>query len=228
MRPAGPRVNRTPGRPRARNRAGNRQCADDRECSSGPEPCATTARFVVGRSTCSRAMSAQRCCRCWRTRSSSCCGHPALVHRDCHVAFDHRFYSVPWTLVGQRVWLRATPTRRRPRRRAAGAAGTADRRLGDHAMIGSDWPPRGAIVPSSSTAPVPATSLWITAIRFAAPVRSRGPPVDTSPESRLTLRGGRKAGSIAMPQESDDKKKRDYRGLRLGRRLRSGSSGQLR
>lgn len=36
--------------------------------------------------------------------------HHALVHRDCHVAFDHRLYSVPWTLVGQRVWLRATPT----------------------------------------------------------------------------------------------------------------------
>jgi len=36
--------------------------------------------------------------------------HRALVHRDCHVAFDHRLYSVPWPLVGQHVWLRATPT----------------------------------------------------------------------------------------------------------------------
>lgn len=36
--------------------------------------------------------------------------HQAQVHRDCHVAFDHRLYSVPWRLVGQRVWLRATPT----------------------------------------------------------------------------------------------------------------------
>ena len=35
--------------------------------------------------------------------------HQATVHQDCHVAFDHRLYSVPWTLVGQRVWLRATP-----------------------------------------------------------------------------------------------------------------------
>lgn len=33
----------------------------------------------------------------------------ALVHRDSHVAFDRRLYSVPWRLVGQKVWLRATP-----------------------------------------------------------------------------------------------------------------------
>ncbi len=32
----------------------------------------------------------------------------ALVHRDSHVAFDRRLYSVPWKLVGQRVWLRAS------------------------------------------------------------------------------------------------------------------------
>jgi transposase len=30
------------------------------------------------------------------------------VHRDCHVQFDRRFYSVPFTLIGQRLWLRAT------------------------------------------------------------------------------------------------------------------------
>lgn len=30
------------------------------------------------------------------------------VHRDCHVQFDRCFYSVPFTLVGQRLWLRAT------------------------------------------------------------------------------------------------------------------------
>ena len=34
------------------------------------------------------------------------------VHRDSHVAFDHRLYSVPWTLIGrekeQKLWLRAT------------------------------------------------------------------------------------------------------------------------
>lgn len=34
--------------------------------------------------------------------------HQATVHRDCHVAFDHRLYSVPWRFVGQRVWLRVT------------------------------------------------------------------------------------------------------------------------
>jgi hypothetical protein len=35
--------------------------------------------------------------------------HQATVHTDCHVAFDHRLYSVPWTLHRQQVWIRATP-----------------------------------------------------------------------------------------------------------------------
>ena len=30
------------------------------------------------------------------------------VHRDCHVQFDWCFYSVPFTLVGQTLWLRAS------------------------------------------------------------------------------------------------------------------------
>lgn len=34
----------------------------------------------------------------------------ALVHPDTHVVFDRRLYSVPWTLVGKTVWLRATRT----------------------------------------------------------------------------------------------------------------------
>lgn len=41
--------------------------------------------------------------------------HQARIHTDCHVAFGHRLYSVPWTLrrddKSQRVWIRATPTR---------------------------------------------------------------------------------------------------------------------
>lgn len=32
----------------------------------------------------------------------------ALVHDDTHVLFGRRFYSVPWKLVGQEVWVRAT------------------------------------------------------------------------------------------------------------------------
>ena len=34
--------------------------------------------------------------------------HEARVHQDSHVAFDKRLYSVPWRLIGQTVWLRAT------------------------------------------------------------------------------------------------------------------------
>jgi hypothetical protein len=41
--------------------------------------------------------------------------HQATVHTDCHVAFDGRLYSVPWTLRRPdrpvTVWIRATPTR---------------------------------------------------------------------------------------------------------------------
>lgn len=31
-------------------------------------------------------------------------------HRDCHVNYDHTLYSVPFALVGQELWLRATDT----------------------------------------------------------------------------------------------------------------------
>lgn len=34
----------------------------------------------------------------------------ARVHQDSHVAFDRRLYSVPWRLIGQELWLRATAT----------------------------------------------------------------------------------------------------------------------
>jgi transposase len=32
------------------------------------------------------------------------------VHRDAHVQFDSRFYSVPFALISQKLWLRATPS----------------------------------------------------------------------------------------------------------------------
>jgi len=34
----------------------------------------------------------------------------ATVHRDCHVEFDRRLYSVPWPYCGSRVWVKANPT----------------------------------------------------------------------------------------------------------------------
>jgi transposase len=36
--------------------------------------------------------------------------HKARVHQDSHVAFDKRLYSVPWRLIKQEVWLRASPS----------------------------------------------------------------------------------------------------------------------
>lgn len=34
----------------------------------------------------------------------------AKVHRDAHIQFERRLYSVPWKLMGQQVWVRATPS----------------------------------------------------------------------------------------------------------------------
>jgi len=34
--------------------------------------------------------------------------HQARVHLDAHIVFDKRLYSVPWRLVGQQVWVRAS------------------------------------------------------------------------------------------------------------------------
>jgi hypothetical protein len=34
----------------------------------------------------------------------------ATVHRDSHVVFDGRLYSVPWKLIGRSIWVCATPT----------------------------------------------------------------------------------------------------------------------
>lgn len=34
--------------------------------------------------------------------------HQVSVHRDCHVSFERALYSVPFTLVGKSLWLRAT------------------------------------------------------------------------------------------------------------------------
>ena len=66
----------------------------------------------------------------------------AKVHSDSHVEFQGGLYSVPWTLIGQTVWVQATPSsvtvhaddarvatheRRRPGKRS-----TVDAHLPDH------------------------------------------------------------------------------------------------
>jgi len=38
----------------------------------------------------------------------------ASVHRDCHVQFERAFYSAPYALVGQRLWLNASDGSRSP------------------------------------------------------------------------------------------------------------------
>jgi transposase len=32
----------------------------------------------------------------------------ATLHRDCHVQFERAFYSAPWRLIGQRLWLKSS------------------------------------------------------------------------------------------------------------------------
>jgi hypothetical protein len=64
------------------------------------------------------------------------------VHRDSHVCFDKRLYSVPWRLIGKELWVRATPatvavyaddTRvATHERRGRGARSTRDEHLPDH------------------------------------------------------------------------------------------------
>lgn len=54
---------------------------------------------------------------------------PARVHQDSHVLFERRFYSVPWRLVGQEVWLRVT--------QASVEAYAEDTRVATHARRGA-------------------------------------------------------------------------------------------
>lgn len=68
--------------------------------------------------------------------------HQATIHADCHVAFDGRLYSVPWTLRRERervqVWIRATASR------VSIYAGAADaERVADHDRRGRS--PRSTI-----------------------------------------------------------------------------------
>lgn len=66
----------------------------------------------------------------------------ARVHRDSHAAFKERLYSVPWKLIGKRVWLRATKTTVTAHfddelvathdRRGPGVRSTVDAHLPDH------------------------------------------------------------------------------------------------
>lgn len=54
----------------------------------------------------------------------------AKVHKDTHVSFDGRLYSVPWPLVGTDVWLRATPS--------SVVAYAEDERVATHSRRGPD------------------------------------------------------------------------------------------
>ncbi len=54
----------------------------------------------------------------------------AKVHQDTHVAFDGRLYSVPWRLVGSKVWVRATA--------ATVVLYASDERVATHSRRGPD------------------------------------------------------------------------------------------
>jgi hypothetical protein len=67
--------------------------------------------------------------------------YQARVHQDSHVAYDKRLYSVPWTLIGQQLWLRATTSSITIR--------------DDHAEIVATHPRRGRTVRSTIDAHLP-------------------------------------------------------------------------
>jgi transposase len=66
----------------------------------------------------------------------------ARVHRDSHVVFDKRLYSVPWRRIGEQVWIRATDKEvavyadderaAMHDRRSTGLRSTVDSHLPDH------------------------------------------------------------------------------------------------
>ncbi len=66
----------------------------------------------------------------------------STVHQDSHVEFDRRLYSVPWRLVGQKVWMQATDASviifandervATHERRGAGRHSTVDEHLPEH------------------------------------------------------------------------------------------------
>jgi transposase len=101
-RPTSSRVERVPTSTRSRRSS----CAG----SLRSPTCACTAPRDDGRSTCSSTKNAPLSEHCRSVHTSSCSG-TKRVHTDCHVAFGHRLYSVPWTLRrdDQKVWIRATP-----------------------------------------------------------------------------------------------------------------------
>jgi hypothetical protein len=89
----------------------------------------------------------------------------AKVHIDYHVAFDHRFYSVPVALVGARVDIRATPSvveifsrgeRVASHPRSVGAKGTAvtndEHRPQAHREYGQ-WPPARLVAWATTLGP---------------------------------------------------------------------------
>lgn len=64
------------------------------------------------------------------------------VARDAHVQFERAYYSVPFRLVGQHLWLKATPeTVRLYREHALVAAHARERRAGAHATVADHLPP---------------------------------------------------------------------------------------
>ena len=47
--------------------------------------------------------------RAWPEREPDVCAWAQVsVHRDAHVSYEKRLYSVPYKLIGQKLWLRAT------------------------------------------------------------------------------------------------------------------------
>jgi hypothetical protein len=93
----------------------------------------------------------------------------ATVHRDSHVLFGRRLYSVPWRFIGKTVWLRVTPH--------SVAAYFDDVRIATHTRRGPDCAARSTST-CRITAPTSGTAAGATG--SSAPIGSGSTPAASS------------------------------------------------
>jgi transposase len=161
------------------------------------------------------------------------------VHRDAHVQFEKAYYSVPFRLLGQALWLKATPATVRlyrdhalvathPRQRRAGARSTVDDHLPPNAL-GHARPPVVSEAGRGRGAPVPgAHRAVVRRSRARQPARRPGSDPPAGEVRQRSTGGGLSARpglrQPALPQRQDHPGEgarsaaRSRRGLRHPRR----------
>jgi len=78
--------------------------------------------------------------------------HGATVHRDSHIVFDGRLYSVPWPHLGARVWVKATHATVAIYAGATRIATHERRGLGRRSTVADHLPPHRSVLAERSIA----------------------------------------------------------------------------